>query len=73
MNRNHLLFAGTAALFAMGGCQPTTQDGTGATPSGMPADTAITDTTIGDTLTAVSRTESRWSIAHAAGEGERGK
>lgn len=73
MNRNHLLFAGTAALFVMAGCQPTTQDGTGATPSGMPADTATTDTTFGDTLTAASPAESRWSIAYVAGAGEPGR
>lgn len=54
MNRKPLLLGGLAIVFVLAGCQPTTQDGgTGATPSGMPADTATTDTMMSDTLTSV--------------------
>lgn len=53
MNRKHLLLGTIAAVFAVAGCQPTTQDGgTGATP--MPPDTMMTDTTTGDTLTSAA-------------------
>lgn len=50
VNRNRRLIAGAAALFLLTGCQPATQNGGTGEPSGMPGDTATTDTSTMDTV-----------------------